>query len=351
MTRHIITILLCLLASNALAGSYYYTKPDATSLPPSGRILMYDPNTGTDKNITGQTLRDQVAPSTDETLTAISQPSDLPLSVQPATGTNPYQRKLEIRDANGKITMFVTANGTQVFGTPVSLAVVSVSPANGATGVDVNAVPTITFNKAVAASVSKIYLQGNSTAPVFDLGTQSIWYIPSAPLIHGTTYTVVVAKNNIVQTDGETSSSCGGAMTDIGGVCQSTFVTTPITITGSYPAAGASGITGTDGQPFDPVISVTLNTPVTGTTWAVDDCMYYLTYWTGSGWSSNSITILPTTSDNQTLTFPANYKKSYSSSFLTTHGISIKKRVGITTCPSGWTDTGPSCKFTFTTAP
>lgn len=351
MKTLVTTILLCLLSGNALAGEFWFNQPEIPSVPSNTKYLLHNVTANTDHTITDQTLRNHMQPSTDETLTTISQPSDLPLSVQPATGTNPYQRKLEVRDSTGKITMFATANGTMVFGTPAALAVASVSPVNGATGVDVNAVPTITFNKAVAASVAEIYLQGNSTAPVFDLGTQSIWYIPAAPLIHGTTYTVVVAKNNIVQTDGETSSSCGTAMTDVGGVCQSTFATTPITITGSYPESGASGITGTDGQPFNPVISVTLNTPVTGTTWATDDCTYYLTYWTGSSWSANAGPILPTTSDNQLLTFPVNYKKSYSASFLTTHGISIKKRVGITTCPSGWTDTGTSCKFTFTTAP
>lgn len=41
--------------------SYYFTKPDAATLPADGRILMYDPaDGGSDKNITGAVLKQQV---------------------------------------------------------------------------------------------------------------------------------------------------------------------------------------------------------------------------------------------------------------------------------------------------
>jgi hypothetical protein len=39
------------------AASYYFQKPDATTLPDNGRILLYDPATSSDKNITGATLK------------------------------------------------------------------------------------------------------------------------------------------------------------------------------------------------------------------------------------------------------------------------------------------------------
>jgi hypothetical protein len=371
MNRLIITILLCcLLPTVSIAGSYYYTKPDATSLPPSGRILMYDPNTGTDKNITGTVLRSQVAPSTDETLTAISQPTDKALSVQPSSTASPYYRKTEFKDKDGIIKMYINAGGTVVItgqlilgSIPVALAVSSAYPINGATGVDINAVPYVVFNKGANVSLSTLYLDGNSTAPVLQevclsgcVGGQipiveRRYTIPAAPLIHGTTYTMKVVKNSILQTDGETASSCGTAMTDVSGICQSTFVTTPITITGSYPAVGASNVPGTDGQPFSPSMSITLDTPITGYTPGLGDFLLSLDYWTGSGWYVGTYVVAATTSDNLTYQIPFNYKKSYSSSYLTKFGISIKKVVGVPTCPVGWTDMGTSCKFTFTTAP
>lgn len=232
MNRVIITILLCcMLPASALAGSYYYTKPDATSLPPSGRILVYDPNTGTDKNITGQVLRDQVQPSTDETLTTISQPSDKPLSVQPATSANPYQRKLEVRDASGKITMYATANGTMVFGTPVPLAVTSISPVNGATGVSIAAIPQLGTNINFEATISNLYVVNSSVVPVDASGAfaqvSNLWNIP-ATLQPNTTYIIRFNRGSIVQTSGETTSSCGTAMADMGnGLCQSIFTTAP----------------------------------------------------------------------------------------------------------------------------
>lgn len=207
--------MLLIFAVNAFAADRtYYSYPDATTVPDNARILMYDPATGS-RNVTGAKLRESV--------------SDTPISSQPID-SSPYKRVAEFKDSTGKITSYIQANGTLVLGTPVALAVSAVYPANGATGVAIDAVPYVTFNKAVYVSLSTTYIQGDSTAPAGNPNTPGqptqTWTIPST-LAAGTTYTIKVVKNNIPQTDGETTSSCGTTMTDNAGVCESTFTTAP----------------------------------------------------------------------------------------------------------------------------
>lgn len=216
--KKIILFLLMMFAANAQAADQkktYYSYPDAATMPDNGRIQMYDPALGS-LNVTGLTLR--------------TTPSDTPLTAQPISGDNPYKRVAEFKDSTGKITSYIQANGTMVLGTPVALAVSAVYPANGATGVAIDAVPYVTFNKAVYVRLSTTYIQGDSTAPAGNPDTPGqptqTWTIP-ATLAAGTTYTIKVVKNNIPQTDGETTSSCGTTMTDNAGVCESTFTTAP----------------------------------------------------------------------------------------------------------------------------
>ena len=207
----------------------YYDWPEIVDLPDTGRIQIYDPREPVKldrhKNITGAKLKEEV-------VKAVNTPSDVPLQLQPSTATNPYQRKLEVHDANGKITMFITANGTMVFGTPVALAVTDIYPPNGATGVLTTTVPKLTTNIYISPYISTLYVQGSSANPidpdgltVDNYGKGNIWFIP-ATLVANTTYTIKFLRQSIVQTYGETTSSCG-PMTDNADVCESTFTTGP----------------------------------------------------------------------------------------------------------------------------
>lgn len=228
-----LAMVLCLLSSvhcplSALAaGAYYYTKPDAATLPDNGRILMYDPNTASDKNITGSTLKQQVAPSQQTILDSIGAPSATPLRKQAPVGASPYSRQVEIKDSiTGKIVTYITANGAIRIGTPRSLAITGVWPTNGATGVAITAYPYVTFNKDVSLDITQMYIVGDASAP-YAPAENTAWYIWAPNLLPNTTYTIVVKRQLITQTDGETASSCGDAMTDVAGVCQSTFTTAP----------------------------------------------------------------------------------------------------------------------------
>lgn len=213
--KYLIIFMLMLPITVQAAGVQYYSYPDATTVPDNGRILMYDPATGS-KNITGATIR--------------TTPSDTPLTAQPISGTNPYKRVAEFKNSSGVITSYITANGTMVLGTPVALAVTSVYPANGATGVSTSAIPQVGTNTTFEATISNLYVVGSSTAPVSADGASStstnLWNIP-ATLAANTTYTIRFLKNSINQITGDTTSSCGTAMTDVSGVCQSTFTTAP----------------------------------------------------------------------------------------------------------------------------
>lgn len=350
MTRLVTVILLCCLPTLATAAGYYYTKPDATSLPPSGRILMYDPNTGTDKNITGQVLRDQVQPSTDEILTTINQPSDLPLSKQPVDSSQ-YKRVAEFKDSTGKITSYIQAGGTLVIGTPKMLEVTAVNPANASTGYA--GVPlAIAFNKSpLATSGSYFYVTGVTATPYGDTSDSSKIWIPAA-LYANTAYTLNVAINSLagLQIDGETTAGCGTAMTNISGVCQSTFTTGGLAISSVYPAAGASNIAGTSGAAIDPAISLTFNLRPSWT--GTGDITVETTRWLSLDMMeiTEAIILSPTTTDNLTFTLPATYYPSLSTTRLTTYAIKVMKAIGLTSCPAGFTDGGSFCQWSFTAA-
>lgn len=220
MKRLIITGVLLLLAANGFAGTPYYGKPDATSLPDNARILMYDPTittpTDRDRNITSSRLKSEI-------ITAIGEPSDAPLKKQPVA-TSPYIRQMEVRDSTGKITYYVTAGGMMVIGTPKPLSIAVVFPSNGATGIPVSGtIPAVTFNKEVTATISSLYIVNNGTAPIEGPTTYTI----PATLTAGTTYKIRVNLPLIGQDADDMSMSCG-VMTDLGsGLCESTFTTAP----------------------------------------------------------------------------------------------------------------------------
>ncbi len=205
-----ILLVLVLLSVNALAEQRPWHNPPggaSSTLPDNAKIQIYTPSAGS-QTVTGSVIR--------------TTPSDTPLSTQPISNANPYQRVAEFRNAAGVITSYITANGTLVLGTPVALAVTSVYPANGATGVSISDVPQLTTNIAAYPPTSVLYVQGSSAAPVC---ADNICNIP-ATLAPNTTYTIKFLRQNIVHTSGETTSSCG-PMPDVSGVCQSTFTTGP----------------------------------------------------------------------------------------------------------------------------
>lgn len=203
-----------------IAGTPYYSHPDMTTLPDNARVMIYDPNitpfTARDRNITGAKLKSEIIKS-------IGDPSDASLKKQPIA-TSPYIRQMEVADSTGKITYYVTAGGTVVIGTPIPMTIAAVFPTNGATGVNASTtVPSVSFNKVVTATISGLYIVGNSTAPA----EGPVTYTIPATLAANTTYKVRVNLPLIGQDASDMSMTCG-VMTDLGdGLCESTFTTAP----------------------------------------------------------------------------------------------------------------------------
>lgn len=228
MKRLIVMLLLfaAALAAHAAGPRQYYDYPDAARLRDSSRILMYDNLSGS-RNITGAKLRAELS-SQPVILGGIASPSSSALKKQAGAGDGPYVRQIEVRDSTGAITMWVNASGQIHLGTPVPLSVVSVSPANGATNVPTSTVPRVTLNKTTDnVTISSLYIVGSGAVPIGDdYSSNSIWVIPAA-LVPNTTYTIKFERQLIVQADGETTSSCGTAMTDVAGICTSMFTTAP----------------------------------------------------------------------------------------------------------------------------
>lgn len=227
----------------------WYQFPEQDTLGDADRLMVFDNTSSATRNITGLKLKQDIAAfvnmsssinlaNTTEALELLNGPSDEPLVKQAGPSATTYTRVFEVKDKTGKIFMYMQNNGVTTYGTPKALAVSSVFPANGATAVATSSVPYVDFNKEFTPSISTVYIVGNATAPVGALtcisgcgdGETPVYaYRVSIPatLAAGTTYTIRVVKNNILQTDGETTSSCGTAMTDVAGVCQSTFTTAP----------------------------------------------------------------------------------------------------------------------------
>lgn len=336
----LLLIITLLLPVQALAATVnWWDKPATTTLPDTGKISVYDSSAL--KTITGANLKATA-------VSAVNAASDTPLQKQPLSSSNPYQRVAEFKTAAGVITSFITANGTLVIGTPKALAVSSVAPSNGATAQSIIVYPAVTFNKGVGLSVSTMYILGNSTAPVVG-STSATWNVP-ATLSYGTTYTLKVVKNSITQTDGETTSSCGTAMADVSGVCQSTFTTATLGISSINPAAGAASVAGTDGATFTTVPSTTFSTHALLAAGA-GSFTCSSSYYNGSSWVNDTTPGDYLTTNNLAYTLDSMiYHKSYDASHLTTYTCDIVKSIGLTTCAAGTSDTGSSCRWTFTTA-
>lgn len=339
------------------AAETYYNFPDATSLPDAGRILIRDGSTN--KNITGLKLKQEIAAfanmsatinitTADQLLTTLDNPVTRALTKKSATDASQYARQMEVKDSTGKITYYVQSNGTVVVGTPAVLTVSSVSPANGATGF-AGPIVTTTFNKdPLSLSSSYIYVNGKTTTNGYG-STQNIVQ-STAYLAPSTSYTFKVVKDTLatLQVDGETTASCGTAMTDVSGVCQSTFTTGSINIYSVTPSAGSSEIPGTDGGAFG-----TTPQMMFGLTYTLSAGQFTCSssYWNGSSWVADTTPGAFANTGNIIYTLPSMvYHKSYDSSHLTTYTCSVPKSIGLSACGAGTTDTGTLCQWTFTTA-
>lgn len=214
------------LAAYAAGPRQYYDYPDAVRIRDESRLLIYDNLSGS-RNLTGAKLKEELS-SQPVVFGTIATPATAPIQKQAGPADGPYVRQLEVKDATGKITMWVNASGAISFGTPTPLSVAGINPANGATNVATTAIPFILLNKSTPdVTGTNFYITGDSTTPWDSTSSAGVrWDIPIA-LQPNTTYTINFDRLEIVQTDGEITSSCGTAMADVAGSCQSTFTTAP----------------------------------------------------------------------------------------------------------------------------
>ncbi|MBC7963798.1 MAG: hypothetical protein H7Y05_12740 [Steroidobacteraceae bacterium] len=247
MKRLIITALLMLVAAACFAAAPWYTVPNAKRLYDDSRIMVYTNASGT-RNLTGLQLKQdlnafirlssskRVADAT-QIFNLMTTGTSNKLVKRAAPGATTYTRLMEIKDNTGKIVYWINNSGQMVFGTPVALAVSTVYPTNGATNVSngtwfnysstglgwqrINTTtPAVTYNKQTGVTISEQYIVGSAITPA---GSEAVWSFNNFSGAAGTTYTMKVSRAAIVQTDGETANSCGTAMTDIAGLCTSTF--------------------------------------------------------------------------------------------------------------------------------
>lgn len=246
MKRLIITALILLVAAVGMAAQQYYTFPTINSLRDDARVLVY--SNLSSKNITGLALKQEISAfahlsaarrigSANQIFNLMTTATATKLIKRAASGAGAYTRVLEVKDGTGKIVHWVDASGSLYFGTPISLSISSVYPANGATNVSNGVwvdysssgggrirtnptIPAVTYNKSATVSISTQYIQGSSIAPT---DYNNIWAFNTFSGAAATTYTMKVVRGSIVQTDGESASSCGTAMTDVSGICTSTF--------------------------------------------------------------------------------------------------------------------------------
>lgn len=231
-------VVICILFITAVtiqaATQQYYNYPTVKRLYDNSRVLIYANNSGS-RNITGAQLKSEVVTQASVNAALATATNASPLIKQAGSGDNSYVRQFEVRNASGTIVAWINTIGQMVFGTPKALAVSSVYPANGATNVSngvwfnfstaglgwqrINTTtPQITYNKDDHPA-GVISPTGGSTAvkraeySVFD----------NFSGIPGAVYTITTNRLSYTQLDGETTSSCGSAMTDVGGVCTSTF--------------------------------------------------------------------------------------------------------------------------------
>lgn len=250
MIRLILVTMLMIMACAAMAANVYL--PPVRNIFTDGTIIPIYYNTSGARGLTALKLKQDVAlfarlssskrisdATTIFNLMTTATANKLVKRASATAGT--YDRVLEIKDKTGKIVYYVQQNGAITMGTPVPFSISSVYPVNGATNVS-NGVwfhatsaglgwirqnpttPAITFSKSRLENVgiSNTYIVGSSLVPLSDGGR--IYSFPNFSGARGGTYTMRVNRAVLIQTDGESTHSCGSAMTDAGGgICQSTF--------------------------------------------------------------------------------------------------------------------------------
>lgn len=234
----IITLILITALVAIAADKTYYSYPNAKRLRDTGRVLYYDNLSGS-RNLTGAQLKSEIVTQTTVNAAIATATNGTPLIKRSGSGDGQYVRQFEVKNASGVITMWINTLGQMVFGTPVSLAVSSVSPANGATNVSngtwfnfstagtgwarINTTtPTVTYNKYEFPSAA-ISPTGGSTAGSSD-NTRIFSNFSGVP---GAVYTITTNLSTQTQSDGETAWSCGAGMTNVANVCTSTFQMKP----------------------------------------------------------------------------------------------------------------------------
>lgn len=230
VTLQTAVLILCALLLPAVAiqaaTMQYYSYPTVKRLYDNSRVLIYANASGS-RNITGAQLKSEIVTQSSVNAAIATATNATPLTKRAGSGDSAYVRQLEVKDSSGTITMWINASGQMIFGTPVPLTVSSVYPANGATGLT-NAIlryttpPAITFNKSdhpsgVLTPTAGSYGTHEGIASTFN-------NFSGTP---GVTYTFTANRVTYVQTDGETTSTCGSAMADVAGVCTSTFTMAP----------------------------------------------------------------------------------------------------------------------------
>lgn len=204
----------------------YFGYPDVKRLYDNSRVLIYANSSGS-RNITGAQLKSEIVNQTSVNAAIGTATNATPLTKRAGAGDGAYVRQVEVRNSSDVITLWINASGQMVFGTPVPLTVSAVYPANGATGLT-NAIlryttpPSITFNKGDHPSGVLTPTGGSSAS--HDGATSIFINFSGAP---GVTYTFTANRTTYVQTDGETTSTCGSAMSDVAGVCTATFTMAP----------------------------------------------------------------------------------------------------------------------------
>lgn len=231
--KRLITIALIMTAGCAWAASQKLNElPLISNIKDTARLYVYDSLSG-NRNITGANFRLQ-AVGGDGAL--IKQAHASYSSTKAGTPNSQYRRIFEIRDRAGKIVQYITANGNTTIGTPVALSINGVYPANASTGwynnyssngkKSMRPAVYVQYNKGLRyLDTSQQLIAGQSLAfdPTASSGTKYAFLPFSAAA--STTYTIRVMRQQIIQHDGEWTSSCGAAMIDVGGYCEATFTT------------------------------------------------------------------------------------------------------------------------------
>lgn len=142
-------------AAVVMAGGYYFEKPELQTVPDGARIMVYDPDTKTDKNFTGTFLKGFFTQSTDPRLTD----ARAPLPHNQAAST-------------------ITGLAEAVFGASPVQSVAGKIGAVTLTPLDVGLEETCT-GRVSTDGIDGSFIYAGSTVPAADLGVERDFYFQS----------------------------------------------------------------------------------------------------------------------------------------------------------------------------